>query len=102
MTEPEGDVSELFIGTMRSFLELMFSTIPPEVAEKLLRDRPYEDVAEMMLGAIVAEVRGNRPDDACLDRNDLGLIMDKVAALHLVLRHGPDAPDALDLGIDFS
>lgn len=102
MAEHEDDAGDVFIETMRTFLEMMFSTIPPEVAEKLLGERHYEQVAEMMLGAIVAEVRGNRADELLLERNDFGLIMDKVAALHLVLRHGSNAAAALDLGIDYT
>lgn len=40
MAEQEDDAGDVFVKTMRSFLEMVLSTIPPEVAEKLLDGRP--------------------------------------------------------------
>ena len=80
-----------FSPTMLAFLRWFFRTLDPKFTEPLFAGRSLDQVAAETFSDIAAQVRGNRHVDKRLTAGDYGAIMDRIAALHLRVRHGEEA-----------
>lgn len=86
-----------FVPTMISFLQWYFRTLDPKFVDRILAGRTIEQGGAELFASIAGTVRGNRGAEVRVTAADYGLIMDKLAALHLRTRHGDDAVRA-DVG----
>lgn len=94
-----GFLAEEFVHTMIRFVMWFFGTLDEAfVEEKILRGSTHEEAAEALVRDACARVQGNRSPESQFTAEDVGMIMDRLAAMHLEVRHGPDALQILRSG----
>ncbi|MEO1009589.1 MAG: hypothetical protein AAFX79_13585 [Planctomycetota bacterium] len=99
--DSSGDaIAEAFLYAMNEFLLFFFASLDEDFVKQFLRGGTREEAAQAMLGDVVARVRGNRPDEAAFGPMDIGAVMDRLAALHLQVRHGEEAVNVPGLTYD--
>lgn len=91
ISEDEMKTADFVISTLVNFVRCYFSTLDQEFVATILKGKPEEFVAEALVESTINDVRGNRPGQMAFTGSDLGIIMDKIAALHLQTRHGEES-----------
>lgn len=86
---------EDFLRTMVRFVWWFMWTLDDTFVEGFLKGGSREDAARGIVQDLCDRIRGNRTENSELSAVELGMIMDRIAAMHLEVRHGPDAMNVL-------
>jgi len=95
-----GFLAEEFLRTMVRFVMWFLGTLDEAFVEKILKGGTQEEAAKAIVQDACRCVQGNRSPESQFTAADVGMIMDKLAAMHLEVRHGPNALQILRGGGD--